>query len=234
MNWKDSGAPTKSDAEVNRLVKDVLLDPKFKPEDLRGFSVARENQRSDAAEKKSPFLDSFQTADINIEVPSCVKDVPPGTFTVPGLLYRNLTAVIRAVFSSPLASHFHLSPFKLFHKSPSGEEERYSLSSTTQTFSSKNMTMCSVLLSPPMSRIASERRLWLPLCSGPTAPTLRTSVPQSSGRSIYFLGMFRNTFVDSQTRALASTLHTFLLFPIHSKTLPPISAVNAARKKQTS
>jgi hypothetical protein len=124
MNWKDSGAPTKSDAEVNRLVKDVLLDPKFKLEDLQGFSVARENQQSDAAEKKSPFLDSFQTADINIEVPSGVKGVPPGTFTVPGLLYRKLTAVIRAAFSSPLASHFHFSPFKLFHKSPSGEEER--------------------------------------------------------------------------------------------------------------
>ena len=43
MNWKDSGAPTKSDAEVNWLVKDVLLDPKFKPENLRGFSIAREN-----------------------------------------------------------------------------------------------------------------------------------------------------------------------------------------------
>jgi hypothetical protein len=124
MNWKDSGAPTKSDAEVNHLVKDVLLDPKFKLEDLLGFSVARENQQSDAAEKKSPFLDSFQTADIKIEVPSGVKDVPPGTFTVPGLLYRNLTAVIQAVFSSPLASNFHFSPFKLFHKSPSGEEER--------------------------------------------------------------------------------------------------------------
>jgi hypothetical protein len=124
MNWKDSGAPTKSDAEVNRLVKDVLLDPKFKLEDLQGFSVARENQQSDAAEKKSPFLDSFQTANINIEVPSGAKGVPPGTFTVPGLLYRKLTAVIRAAFSSPLASHFHFSPFKLFHKSPSGEEER--------------------------------------------------------------------------------------------------------------
>jgi Plavaka transposase len=34
-----------------------------------------------------------------------------------------LTAVIQAAFSSPLASHFHFSPFKLFHKSPSGEEE---------------------------------------------------------------------------------------------------------------
>ena len=127
MNWKDSGAPTKSNTEINRLVKDVLLDPEFKLEDLKGFSVAREDKQSDAAEKKSPFLDSFQTADINIEVPSGVKGVPPGTFTVPGLLYRKLTTVIQAAFSSPLASHFHLSPFKLFHKSPresEPEEER--------------------------------------------------------------------------------------------------------------
>ena len=46
MNWKDSGTSTKSDAGVNRLVKDVLLDPDFKLEDLQGFNVARENQRS--------------------------------------------------------------------------------------------------------------------------------------------------------------------------------------------
>ena len=124
MNWKDSGATTKSDAEVNRLVSDVLLDPNFKVEDLQGFNVAKENRQSDAAEKKSPFLDSFQTANIDIEVPSGVKGVPPATFPVPGLLYRKITAVIQAAFSSPLAPHFHLTPFKLFHVSPSGEEER--------------------------------------------------------------------------------------------------------------
>ena len=60
MNWKDSGASSKSDAEVNRLVEDVLLDPKFKAEDLRGFSVAKENRRSDAAEKKTPLLTLFK------------------------------------------------------------------------------------------------------------------------------------------------------------------------------
>ena len=60
MNWKDSGTSTKSDAEVNRLVKDVLLDPNFKLEDLLGFNVARENQRSDAAEKNSPFSTLFK------------------------------------------------------------------------------------------------------------------------------------------------------------------------------
>ena len=124
MNWKDSGATTKSDAEVNLLVNDILLDPNFKVEDLQGFNVAKENRQSDAAEKNSPFLDSFQTANINIEIPSGVKGIPPATFSVPGLLYRKLTAVIQAAFSSPLASHFHLTPFKLFHMSPSGKEER--------------------------------------------------------------------------------------------------------------
>ena len=124
MNWKDSGTSAKSDAEVNRLVKDVLLDPDFKLEDLQGFKVARENQRSNTAEQKSPFFDSFQMADISIQVPSGTSGIPPGTFSVPGLVYRKLTAVIQAAFSSPLASQFHFSPFKLFHRSPSGEEER--------------------------------------------------------------------------------------------------------------
>ena len=124
MNWKDSGTSTKSDAEVNRLVNDVLLDPNFKLEDLQGFNVARENQRGDAVEKKSPFSDSFQTADIDIQVPSGTRGIPPGTFSVPGLVYRKLTTVIQAAFSSPLASHFHFLPFKLFHMSASGEEER--------------------------------------------------------------------------------------------------------------
>ena len=124
MNWKDSGATTKSDAKVNRLMSNVLLNPNFKVKDLQGFNVAKESRQSDATEKKSPFLNSFQTANINIEIPSGVKGMPPATFSVPGLLYQKLTAVIQAAFSSPLAPHFHLTPFKLFHKSPSSKEER--------------------------------------------------------------------------------------------------------------
>ena len=74
--------------------------------------------------RKTPFADSVQTVDINIEVPSGDKSIPPATFSVPGLLYWKLATVIQAVFSSPLSSHFHFSPFKLFHWSPSGEEQR--------------------------------------------------------------------------------------------------------------
>jgi hypothetical protein len=124
MNWKDSGPSTKSDGEINRLVDEVLLDPNFNLEDLRGFKAARENRRTDMADEKSLFLDSFQTATVEIEVPSGSKDVPPAKFSIPGLRYRKIPAVIRAMFASPLASKFHLSPFKLFHKAPSGEEER--------------------------------------------------------------------------------------------------------------
>ena len=124
MNWKDSGPSTKSDGEVNRLVDEVLLDPKFKLEDLRGFRAARENRRTDTADKNSPFLDSFHTANVEIDVPSGAKDVPPAKFFVSGLRYRKIPAVIRAMFASPLASKFHLSPFKLFRKAPNGEEER--------------------------------------------------------------------------------------------------------------
>ena len=92
----------KSDAEVNCLVNNVLLDPNFKLENLQGFNVARENQQSDAAEKKSPFFDSFQMADIDIEVPSSTRGIPPGTFFVPGLVYQKLTAIIQASFLLPL------------------------------------------------------------------------------------------------------------------------------------
>ena len=42
---------------------------------------------------------------------------------IPGLHYRKIPAVIWAMFVSPLASKFHLSPFRLFHKAPSSKEE---------------------------------------------------------------------------------------------------------------
>ena len=94
MNWKDSGPSTKSDSEVNRLVDKVLLDPNFKLEDLRGFRAARENRRTDTADENSPFLDSFHTAAVEIDVPSGSKDVPPAKFSIPGLHYRKIPAVI--------------------------------------------------------------------------------------------------------------------------------------------
>lgn len=127
MEWVNTGAHTKSNAEVNRLVKDFICHPDFKPEELCNFNASRENCRIDAMDtsKETPFPDSFQTTSINIEVPTGINDAPPHIFSVPGLYYRQITATIRAIFSSPVASLFHYSPFKQFHTSPStGEPER--------------------------------------------------------------------------------------------------------------
>lgn len=127
MEWLNTGAPTKSNAEVNRLVHEYVRHPDFKPNDLQGFDASRENCRIDALDTsgESPLPDSFQTTSINIEIPTGIRDAPPHVFPVPGLYYRRLTASIRAAFSSPIATHFHYSPFKQFRTSPvTGEPER--------------------------------------------------------------------------------------------------------------
>ena len=94
MNWKDSGTSMKSDAEVNHLVNNVLLDPSFKLEDLQGFNVVRENQQSDAAEKKSPFFDSFQMADIDIEVPSSTSRIMSPIYRTRSYIPQNIGVLL--------------------------------------------------------------------------------------------------------------------------------------------
>ena len=39
MEWANTGAPTKSNAEINRLVRDYVRHPYFKPEDLQNFDA---------------------------------------------------------------------------------------------------------------------------------------------------------------------------------------------------
>ena len=51
---------------VDDVVTILFVYSTFQAWRLQGFNVARENQQSDAAEKKSPFFNSFQTANIDI------------------------------------------------------------------------------------------------------------------------------------------------------------------------
>src|SRR6266545_1226970 len=223
MNWKDSGPSTKSDGEVNRLVDEVLLDPKFKLEELRGFRTARENRRTDTADENSPFLDSFHTATVEIDVPSGSKDVPPAKFSIPGLRYRKIPAVIRAMFASPLASKFHLSPFKLFRKAPNGEEERvFCEVYDSDAFIEENDKI----------QAANVRRQWQPSCFGQTPPTWQTLEQPNSGPSTCSSEIFQNTFALYQTQALVSTSHTSPLFQILSKISPPDSIRNGERNRR--
>ncbi|KAJ7661178.1 hypothetical protein B0H17DRAFT_1212295 [Mycena rosella] len=99
MRWQNNGQTTKSAGQLNALVHDVILDPKFKIEELKSFNAehAEKQTEQDTAEA-FPLLKDFQTASINITVPS------------------GLMSVIKAVFADPLSHHFHFSLFRLFHK----------------------------------------------------------------------------------------------------------------------
>ena len=125
MNWFNSGSNLKTEAEVNRLVKEIRDGGGLPGSDLDGFDVRRENNRLDAAQRSRPFGDGFQETAIDIPVPSGDPDKGPEMFAVPGLHFRSITSVIKAAFENQLADHFHFSPYKLFRKSPiTNEDER--------------------------------------------------------------------------------------------------------------
>ena len=123
MDWQNTGSSAKSNSEVNRLVRDVLCHPDFRPEDLVHFNATRENQKADAAEEDSPFLRSFVHANISIDVPSGRKGSPPRAVSIPGLYFRKISTLIQEAFQSRISRHFHLSPFKLYRKHPDGNAD---------------------------------------------------------------------------------------------------------------
>ncbi|KIL59477.1 hypothetical protein M378DRAFT_45182, partial [Amanita muscaria Koide BX008] len=123
LDWQNDGDNLKSDRSLNKLVENVLLNPHFRPADLIGFNTQRENRkRLDAASK---LLEGFNVANIEIEVPSGDCSTRPCHFPI-SFHYRTLLSIIKNTFSTgTLASKVHMSPYKMFRKSPiSGKEER--------------------------------------------------------------------------------------------------------------
>ena len=123
MQWLNNGNTTKSEAQMNEFVKNVILAPDFAQDHLVKFDAHSENIRLDNAMAKSPMHEQFTESKVDILVPSGAIGIPPKTFSVPGLLHRKLTAVISDAFRSSLSHLFHFSPFKLYHISPITQKE---------------------------------------------------------------------------------------------------------------
>ena len=136
MKWLNNGKTAKSEAEMTHLVHDVILSPDFNTADLTGFDAHRENQRLDKALSKDALHSQFNKSVVEILVPSGDTSIPACPFSVPGLLHRDLTSVIRDTFTGPLSHLLHFSPFKTFRRSPiTGEDERvYGEIYTSDTF----------------------------------------------------------------------------------------------------
>ena len=127
---------TKSIAEVNTLVRDVILAPDFNPEDLVGFDAAKENARMDKYRTKpsdsnpTPFSydDGWLKGSVNIPLPcdgfEFPSEVDAPAFNVE-FHYRKITQVVQSALAEQRAERFHTFPFKAFwQSSPDEPEER--------------------------------------------------------------------------------------------------------------
>jgi hypothetical protein len=136
MSWFYRPSVVKSIGELNTLVKEVILAPDFKPEDLIGFNAAKENERMDkykvdqSLDTLSPFSfdDSWIKGSVEIPLPcegfefNSEQDAPK--FRVE-FYYRKVVELIQAALVEPTAERFHTFPFKAYWKpSPNAPEER--------------------------------------------------------------------------------------------------------------
>jgi hypothetical protein len=126
MTWMNSGSHQKSEAEVSRLVKEVIQADDFNPRDLDGFSV-RGNLKAldDSRKKETTFPDDWLQTDVTLEIPTKSKDDPSRLFSISAFHYRPLLGVIRSAFADVQANAFHLFGFKRLWEDPlDGHQER--------------------------------------------------------------------------------------------------------------
>ncbi|KAG1773979.1 hypothetical protein EV702DRAFT_1200705 [Suillus placidus] len=127
MSWFYSGSITKSLAELDRLVNEVILAADFDRAELKDFGALKESNRldnyqGDAEDVCSSFSasDGWIETGVKIRIPAdgvrhATEDAAP-LFEVPGLFYRKPLEVIKAAFRESAAEHFHLMPFNMFYQ----------------------------------------------------------------------------------------------------------------------
>lgn len=136
MTWMVTGSRRKSEAEVTRLVHEVINSKDFDRNHFIKFNAHTEMKHFDKSENapdtesdSTPHLsqDAWKESTISISVPTRERHAGGNgqDFVIPGLFHRSLTGIIRAVFTEKAAKWFHLTPFKRIWKSPlSGQEQR--------------------------------------------------------------------------------------------------------------
>lgn len=122
MSWMNSGSNKKSEIEITRLVKDVILAEGFNTSDLEDFSVKKSLRELDSdldpGSSLIKFPDDWMQATVTIDIPTKSKEDGARPFSVSGFHFRPLVEVIRSAFTDIQGSAFHLLPFKRLWKDP--------------------------------------------------------------------------------------------------------------------
>lgn len=102
-NWQNTGQNNKSNSELYRLFKEVLLADEFRLEDIEDLCMIRENGLLDSYSDTENLTDSWQTETVKIRVPVegqkfRSEDAAP-ELEVKGLYYRPLVETIQQELS---------------------------------------------------------------------------------------------------------------------------------------
>lgn len=132
MNWFYNGSNTKSLADLDNLVHDVILADDFKKDDLIGFRATREVERLDKVDTpRSRFSaeDGWNETSVKISLPAekvkHATEANAPTFDIPGLFHCHLTHVMKATLQETAAKSYHFFPFEEFWQpSPDVPPER--------------------------------------------------------------------------------------------------------------
>lgn len=125
IQWFYSGSSTKSLADVQHLIDDVILHEDFQAEDLQGVNFAREVKRLDTFESSLEGK-GWKESSVKIKVP-CPgykqDEADAEEFEVTGVLHRDLVDIIKLACQDPdTLSSFHTTPFEEMWK-PSEDAE---------------------------------------------------------------------------------------------------------------
>ncbi|KIJ50055.1 hypothetical protein M422DRAFT_160141, partial [Sphaerobolus stellatus SS14] len=134
-SWFWGQGDTKSRAGFKDLVNNVLLAEDFNLDDIQDIPWDKINDLLAQISPTAPEGEGWVETSVDIEVPTGVKKKAgeqaqnrpraAKTFTVPGLWYRSIPALISSIFSGDTASEsFHFNPFKQFWENTQGRVER--------------------------------------------------------------------------------------------------------------
>ena len=125
VQWFYSGSSTKSLADVQSLIDDVILHEEFQAEDLQGVKFATEVKKLDAFESSFEGK-GWKESSVIIKVPCPGYKQDEGVtkeFEVTGVLHRDLVDIMKAACHDPdTLDSFHTTPFKEMWK-PSEDAE---------------------------------------------------------------------------------------------------------------
>ena len=139
MTWYYNGGSMKSLNDLNDLVRDVILMPDFKTEDLIDFNAVKAANQLDKFQLPltTPSLDSGPSpaledgwikSSVSIRLPCDGFKQTEATafeYKLEGLLYRKPLEVIKAAYQEHHAKQYHLSPYEEYWKpSPDCPPER--------------------------------------------------------------------------------------------------------------